>query len=91
VYCLVRIWNHSVYFVHHFKKLGLCTMKLKLHEPSALIPDIKKKIHVVDWSPGYVYCLVHIGNHSACFVHLVSQCMMLIAQHFLQLCACVSE
>jgi len=66
VYCLVHIGNHSVCvcFVQHLKKLVLCTMKLKLHEPRALIPDIKKKIRVVDWSPGYMYCLVHIGNHS---------------------------
>lgn len=66
-------------------------MKLQLHEPSALIPDVKKKIRVVDWSPGYMYCLVHIGNHSVCFVRLVSLCVKLIAQNFLQLCACVSE
>jgi len=57
---------------------------------SAVIPDIKRKL-VFDWSPGYMYCLVHIGNHSVCFVHLVSRCMKLIAERILQLCACVSE
>jgi len=57
---------------------------------SAVIPDIKRKL-VVDWSPGYMYCLVHIGTHSVCFVHPVSHCMKLNVKRFLQLCACVSE
>jgi hypothetical protein len=57
--------------------------------PSALIPGIKKKKLVVDWLPGYMFYPFRIGDHSVHFVQLVSQCMKLIAQHFLQLCVCM--
>jgi len=66
-------------------------MKLQLRERSALIPDIKK-MDPYSWLEPRVYVLsCSYWESHVRFVRLVSRCMKLIAQHFLQLCAWVSE